>query len=353
MNINMLDLVTEDYKSTLSGQLPSLDALKNSVVVITGGTGFMGTWLAGMLAYLNDHHYFNTEVYLVARNTEQFRLTRPHLSQRSDIKLITSDIRNLVELPPDTTWVIHCAATPNSRFHASNPIETMSIIGQGTLSLMRAAERCSHLKMILNISSGLIYGSQPFEQETLMESCNSAPKCNTVSSAYAEAKRYAETLCSAARSQARIPVITVRPFAFIGPYQPLDAPWALNNFIHDALSGNPIRVLGDGKTIRSYLYASDMAFWLLKILTCGNSGEIYNMGSSDTISLHELASKIAAEFRPNPEIHLGVATIKDLHVSRFVPDVSLAKCNLQLEAQHSLDHAIRRTILWNQLNVMS
>ncbi len=67
----------------------------------------------------------------------------------------------------------------------------------------------------------------------------------------------------------KLPVVTARPFAFIGPYQGLDKPWAVNNFLRDALLGVPIRILGDADTVRSYMYPSDMAFWLLAILAEG------------------------------------------------------------------------------------
>jgi len=94
------------------------------------------------------------------------------------------------------------------------------------------------------------------------ESFVGAPVCSSASSVYAEAKRYAETLCSAARSQAQLPTITVRPFSFVGPFHAVDKPWAVDNFIDDALQGSPIRVLGDGQTVRSYMYGADLAFWL-------------------------------------------------------------------------------------------
>ena len=78
--------------------------------------------------------------------------------------------------------------------------------------------------------------------------------------------RYAEAEAAAWRSVAKLPVVTARPFAFIGPYQGLDKPWAVNNFLRDALLCVPIRILGDADTVRSYMYPSDMAFWLLAIL---------------------------------------------------------------------------------------
>lgn len=350
MAISSVDLILEDYDNVTQSRITSLALLKNNVVVITGGTGFIGTWIAGLIAYLNDHHSFNTQVILIARNLDYFRMSRPHLI-RNDVKLIAADVRYLIELPTETNWLIHAAGIPDNRFHSTYPLDTMSIIASGTYSVLRAVERCSNFKMLLNISSGLIYGLQQLKQTRINEVYAGAPKCGTVSSAYAEAKRYAETLCHSSRSQARIPVVTARPFAFIGPYQSLEMPWAINNFIKDAMSGNSIRVLGDGKTVRSYMYASDMAFWLLNILAKGKSGEIYNIGSPTSITLEKLASIIASQVDSQLEIKLRTSFSNQVQNSRFVPDVSFAQNTLQLSITVSLREAIERTIKWNKLTI--
>ncbi|MES2217671.1 MAG: NAD-dependent epimerase/dehydratase family protein [Pseudomonadota bacterium] len=349
MALSALDFILEDYRKVIGVKQESLAALKNDAVVITGGTGFIGTWLTGLITYLNDYHSFNTQVVLIAKNINHFKVTRPHLANRKDVKLIAADVRYLMELPADTNWLIHAAGTPDNRFHATYPLETMSTIANGTYSVLRAVERCSNFKMLLNLSSGLIYGQQPFQQELMDENFAGAPKCGTASSAYAEAKRYAETLCHASRSQARIPVVTARPFAFMGPYQSLEAPWALNNFIKDALSGHEIRVLGDGETVRSYMYASDLAFWLLSILSRSQSGEVYNVGSAESVTLAELASRVANQFDFKVEIKLRTSAATALQNSRFVPDVTSAQIKLQLGLTVDLTAAIERTIAWNQL----
>ncbi len=348
MPTSATDLILDDYHAVTQNGVSSLSALKNNLIVITGGTGFIGTWITGLIAFLNDHFSFNTEVMLIARNIEPFKKSCVHFANRKDIRLVNSDIRNLVELPTETNWLIHAAGTPDNRFHSSNPLETMSTIANGTYSILRLLERCSNFKMLLNLSSGLIYGFQPLKQTRMDETYVGAPRCGTVSSAYAEAKRFAETLCHSSRSQARIPVVTARPFAFIGPYQSLETPWALNNFIKDALSGNPIRILGDGKTVRSYMYASDLSFWLTSILTQGKSGEIYNVGSPLPITLEKLARLIAEHINPRLEIQLKTAT-NPLQNSRFVPDVSFAQNNLGLQIKVDLKTAIKRTIEWNKL----
>ncbi len=339
--------VRQDCSLVLKNRAELLAPLKGQMLVVTGGTGFVGTWLAELVTCLNDEYKFRTQLVLIARGTDHFRDTRPHLAKRADIRLVKNDVRSLLDLPKESDWIVHAAANPDNRTHATSPIETMLTISEGTSALLRAADRCDNLKMFLNVSSGLIYGSLPVEMGAVAESFSGAPLVGSTSSAYAEAKRYAETFVSATRTQTQIPCVNVRPFAFIGPYQSLETPWALNNFLHDALGGSAIRVFGDGRAVRSYLYGSDMAFWLLRMLTASKSGECFNLGSPETVTLEKLAFIVADFIKPSPEV---VLRSQSAHASAnsFVPDVSLASKKLQLSVTVPLKVALEKTLQWNR-----
>ena len=150
------------------------------------------------------------------------------------------------------------------------------------------------IQKILNVSSGLVYGAQPLHLSHIPETHAGGPEPDSVTAVYAEAKRYGESVSAAWRTQFKLPVVTARPFAFIGPYQGLDKPWAVNNFLRDALLGVPIRILGDAQTVRSYMYPSDMAHWILRILAAGTPGTAYNVGSPRAITLDDVAHKIGS-----------------------------------------------------------
>jgi dTDP-glucose 4,6-dehydratase len=340
------DAVRADCDAVLEGRHELLAPLRGGTLAITGGTGFVGTWLTELVTRLNDRHAFGVQVVLVSRGTDRFLEAHPHLAAREDVRCQKSDARYLTDLPKETSWVVHAAANPDNRFHSSNPVEAMTVIANGTASVLRAVDRCSSLRMLLNVSSGLVYGSQPLDLERVPESHVGAPPLGSVSACYAEAKRYAETLCAAARSQARLPIVTARPFAFVGPHQALDSPWAINNFIRDAISRNPIRVFGDGQTVRSYMYPSDLALWLLRILTAGTSGLAYNVGSPEGTTLENVARLVSNHFEPRPEIRLRTAPNVGQR-SRFVPDTSLARA-LGLTLTVGLEEAIAKTVRWNR-----
>lgn len=348
MGSEKLEHIKRDCEEALAGSVSMLSALKGEKLFITGGTGFMGSWLAELLCFLNDNHGFGVGITLLSGRAHDFSAKAPHLALRKDVKLIEQDVRNLMEIPDDVAYIIHAAASPDNRINASDPLRTMHVIANGTDAAVAAASRLSNLKKFLNISSGTVYGPQKPDMESMPESYSNGPDCSSALSAYAEAKRFAETLCSAYRSQFKMDIVTARPFAFIGPYQLLDKPWAINNFIRDSLLGGQIRILGDGQTVRSYMYPSDMAFWLLRILADGVSGLAYNVGSPHGITLLELAEKIASHFPTPPRIITGAATGGVIGRSRFVPDVSLAQNTLGLSIKVDLEETLKRTILWHQ-----
>jgi dTDP-glucose 4,6-dehydratase len=342
----MRKMVRDDCRRVLDKQLTGLDALREGVLLVTGGTGFMGTWLAEMVAYLNDHHHFAVRLMLMSSRASSLAERVPYLAQRSDVELIDQDVVNLVELPEDATWVIHAAGDPDSRSHATDPLRTFRTIVRGTDAVLQAASRLASLRKVLHVSSGLVYGAQPRDLPCLSEDYVGSVDCATPGQAYAEAKRAAETLCASYRTQMRLPIVTARPFAFLGPYQRLNRPWAANNFIRDALRGGPIRIQGDGQSIRSYMHPADMAVWLLTILARGPSGSTYNVGSSEGVTLLNLARQIV-DFCPEPvKVITRTLGSNAPRATNLVPDVTRARETLGLEIKINLDATLRSVMPW-------
>jgi len=351
INVKKLKFLHQDCVDVLAAQsLNRLEKLKNKTLYIAGGTGFVGTWVATLIAYLNQHHGFNTKLFLLARHPETLETTAPHLLSLPEIQIINRDVRNIFELPQEVHYVLHLACSPDSRGHMSNPFETASIIADGTKNLLSVARYCPKLENILYLSSAGIYGNQPIDLKHLPETFNeSAPKCNNLTATYAEAKRFAEMLCTIFRSQFRLPLVIARPFAFVGPFQSFDRPWAINNFMHDTLQNKPIQILGDGKTIRSYLYGSDVAYWVLSMLIHGQTGDIFNLGSDQEIGLTELANLIACESEASTKVQIAERPLMTQQPSRLIPSVELAKRNLSLNVTVDLKTAIHKTLTWSHL----
>ena len=146
----------------------------------------------------------------------------------------------------------------------------LSTILAGTERTLQFAAQCDARKFLLT-SSGAVYGRQPPELTHVPESYDGAPDPLNPASVYAEGKRAAELMCAVYQKAAEangmeFEAKIARCWAFCGPHLPLDAHFAIGNFIGDVLAGRPISIAGDGTPRRSYLYAAELAAWLWTVL---------------------------------------------------------------------------------------
>jgi len=340
-------LITDDCKRVYSGISEKLEDLSGETLLITGGSGFMGSWLCEMVYYLNEIHKMDIRLFIMARDRERFEYNLPHIENSKNVKFIRSDIRSMTEIPREVNYIIHAAANPDNRFHSSRPFETMSTVAEGTGEILRAASRLSNLRKIINVSSSTVYSQNLNNREKFLEDSPGLSLNSKLSNSFSEANRYSEALCSAARNELRLPISTIRPFTFCGAYQGIDSPWALNNFINDAIHKRPIRIHGDGETIRSYMYGADLAIWTLIIMLHTKSGQIYNIGNSDGISLREIAEKVASYFQPMPSVLLNTSlTTTDINRSILLPDVTKAEKDFGFKQFTDINTAIQRSVQW-------
>jgi len=343
MKPELLNALKADCAKSLSGNEELLEVLRNQSILVTGGTGFMGKWIAEAVSLLNKEHNFNIKLYLLARNVQDYKEEVPHLAKQPFINLIEQDVRNIATLPEDVKWIIHAAGTPDNRKHSTNPLKTMDTFYKGTQLLLDACLRLPSLKKFVHISSNTVYGHQA---QAIKENQLGVSDPNSVNSVYSESKRMAETVCAVYRNQQKLPIVILRPFSFIGPYQELEKPWAINNFIRDSILGGPIRILGNENTVRSYLYGSDMAFWILSALASGKAGATYNIGGDLPVSLNTLSGKITANFSNKIEVLVKYSKQYPAHPSVSVPDTSAIKEDLGVKQVIDFDQALKKTIDW-------
>ncbi|MDB6025508.1 MAG: dTDP-glucose 4,6-dehydratase [Verrucomicrobiales bacterium] len=345
--MSRIELVRQDAEAVVANRTHLLSSLRNSHIFITGGTGFLGTWLLELLSVLNAKHNFNIQASVLSRSALQFAEKYKHLGSRPEFRFINGDIRYLTEVPRATNYIIHAAALTDRRLFASNPTLVGEVNAVGAMRLLRAADLLDDLKQIVLVSSGLVAGPQALNVERIDENYTSGIPCNTANAIYPESKRFAESMATSFVSESKLPLVIVRPFAFLGPYQSLELPWAITDFIRDSLAGRPIKIMGDGSTVRSLMYASDYAFWTLAALSRGTPREVYNIGSPEGIHLLALAKLITQHFSPLPEILTKVGQ-SGHDATRLVPNIAKAQRDLGVQVTVSLSDAIQNTITWHK-----
>jgi dTDP-glucose 4,6-dehydratase len=345
-------LPTEDLEFIVQETADVWRALAGARLFITGGTGFVGSWLLEAIQHANDSVGADMDVVVLSRAPEQASARAPHLfGTERRTSLIAGDVTHFDQRLGHIDVCIHAATDVADPAKASDHQRIFDAGVTGTRRVLDAALSSGATRFLLT-SSGAVYGPQPTDLERIPETYRGAPDPLDVRTAYGQSKRAAEWLACAYASANALTVAIARIFALLGPGMPLDGPFAAGNFVRDALRGTPIAVR-DGKPVRSYLYAADACIWLLRILYNGANASAYNVGAERPISIAELARDIAKSCdRPVSSVDIQ-AVPGDALAPRYVPDTSKARSTLGLAEYTPFDIALTKTINWNRDAVLA
>jgi nucleoside-diphosphate-sugar epimerase len=316
-------------------------------IFLTGGTGFFGCWLLESFIWANDQLDLGAKATVLSRNPEAFAAKAPHLANHPAVRLIEGDVRTFAFPPGEFPIVIHAATEASAKLNKEDPLLMFETVVEGTRRTLEFA-RTHGTRQFLLTSSGAVYGKQPPGMTHIPEEYPGAPDSMDPNAAYGEGKRAAEMLCRLYAHRFGLEPKIARCFAFVGPHLPLDAHYAIGNFIRDALKGGPIRVNGDGSPLRSYLYAADLVIWLWTILFKGQPCRPYNVGSARSISIADLAGLVCQLMDPSIEVTIAHQADPSQPPQRYVPFVERAHSELMLESWITLEDSIERTIGWHR-----
>lgn len=348
MNFQQIDYIKKDCKEALEAHISEFEKLRNQFIFISGASGFIGKWVVESINYLNENYHLNINVYAYAPLMSEVAKKYPSIFDKETITLIDGDIKNLTEIDSNVSYVLHLAATPDNRVYSSNPIKGMEDIMQGTSKILSASTRLENLLNFTILSSGAVNGAIPFSEEFIKENTFYGSDSSSLCAFYAEAKRASESIVQAYRTQLKMPITIFRPFSFIGPYQSIDRPWAINNFIRDGLRGEPIRIIGDEETVRSYMYPSEMAKWILLGVAKPSRENIFNLGSNEGKSIRIIAETVERSFGGNLGLSVNISP-NNLIKSKFVPSIEKFEQTFGLKLKIGTVKAIQKTVAWHRL----
>ena len=275
-------------------QVPELEMLEGSSVLITGATGLICSSIVDLLFRYNDTHNNRIQIIAAGRNTIRMKERFHEMVNRPDFHFIEYDTtitNNITEIQAD--YIIHGAGNAFPKIIVKEPVETMLSNFLGMKNLLEYARK-QNAKKLLYVSSSEVYGqkhgSEPYKEDQygyidLLKSRNS----------YSVGKRATETLCVSYADEYEVDCVIVRPGHIYGPTaSPYDnrvsSAWA-----YAAARGEDIIMKSDGSQLRSYCYCLDCASAMLKTLFIGESGHAYNISNPDSIITIKEMGELLAE----------------------------------------------------------
>lgn len=311
--------------------------------LITGGAGFIGSHLAERL--LKDGHKAAVIDNLSTgslRNIEGFK-------NLPGFNFVEGDIRNTKLIEPlmeQCDVVYHLAAAVGVKLIADRPVHTIETNIGGTEVVLDTANKFG--KKILIASSSEVYGKNetvPFrEDDDIVLGSTRMSRWS-----YACSKAIDEFLGLAFHQQYKLEVVIGRFFNTIGPRQTGQYGMVVPRFVQRALKNEPISIYGTGQQRRCFCYVEDLIDAVTSLMDCREAaGQVYNIGSSEEITIESLADKIIKmtnskskkEFVPYEKAY--GRPIEDM--MRRVPNIGRIKDMTGWEPKTSLDDALQSII---------
>ena len=301
-------------------------------LLIIGGTVFFGNYI---LSYFSKSKYLKkkfNKIIIISRNKlATFRYTK-NLKKNYSIIKKNCDILKLKKLPK-ADYVIYAAILKNYRH------DYLAVKNYAKLAKIYHSN-----SKILYTSSGAVYGQQPNKIKVFKENyLNYNKKINFkkgYKQSYANFKLKSEKLFQKLGNEG-FNVSIARCFAFVGEYLPLNSNFVIGNIIQNILDGVSIKINANYKIFRSYMYADDLVKWLLKILHNSNTQcPIYNVGSNDKTSIHQVANILAKKY----SLKIDAEKLSLKKIDNYMPSISEAKKILGLKINKTSIEGIIKTI---------
>lgn len=313
-------------------------------VLITGGGGFLGSHLTDAFLDRGDE-VFILETGLTLKVKHRIGDPRLHFIRDSVFNEVI-----LEGLIARADLVYHLAAVVGVEHYVGDPFEVLNVNVNGTQKVLKLAFK--HQKKVVFSSTSEVYGRNPKvpwaeDDDRILGSTRIDRWC------YSTSKAVGEHFCFAYHSMG-LPVTVVRYFNVYGPrLDQLDVGRVITIFLGQALRGEPLTVIGDGRQTRCFTYVDDA---VRATVAAGigpeTDGDVFNIGTDVETTVRELAEQIIAVTGSTSRIELvpqaSVYGTSYEDIGRRVPDVTKMHRRLGVRAETPLADGLRRTVEWFQ-----
>ncbi len=308
-----------------------MDSQTRKQVLVTGGTGFLGSHLCERLLD-NGHDVICVDNFFTGAKDNIL-----HLMDNQHFELMRHDVTFPLYVEVDEIYNLACPASPIHYQH--DPVQTTKTSVHGAINMLGLAKRVN--AKIFQASTSEVYGDPKIHPQT--EDYWGHVNPIGFRSCYDEGKRCAETLFFDYRRQHNLRIKVARIFNTYGPKMHPNDGRVVSNFIMQALQNQPITIYGDGQQSRSFCYVDDLIEVFIRLMDSPDdfTGPV-NTGNPGEFTIKELAEKVidltgsssTLTYKPLPS---------DDPIQRR-PDISLAREKLGWEPTVQLDEGLKKTI---------
>jgi UDP-glucose 4-epimerase len=314
-----------------------------STALITGGAGFIGSFLAEQLLARGDQVYVIDD--LSTGSISNIAHLKSHPRFHYTIDTITHE-SVLAELIDSSDCVYHLAAAVGVFLVVESPVYTIENTVRGTELVLKWANKKK--KKVLFTSTSEVYGKGthlPFnEGDDLLIGPSSMGRWS-----YACSKLLDEFLSLAYYREYHLPVTIARLFNTVGPRQNGRYGMVIPRFVNQALSNQPLTVFGTGQQTRCFTYVGDTVRALIGLMEhSATEGQIYNVGGADEVSVEQLARMIISKVGSSSQIQYVPydeaysENFEDMR--RRVPDLSKIAGTLGWKPIVNLDNILQAVV---------
>jgi nucleoside-diphosphate-sugar epimerase len=284
----------EDFE-WIAANFDAKEQFKDATIFVTGGTGFIGSYLVKSLLCYNRIHHLNLKVVAMVRSKEKVQRIYGKLQQREELSFAWGDLRERLAYEGEIDYILHTAAVTTSKQMVDAPVDTIDIAYQGTRNVLEFA-REKQAKGVVYLSSMEVYGTPDASLEWVREKDLGYVDLTNVRSSYPQGKRISESLCMAYAAQYQLPVKIARLAQTFGAGVLPEDNRVYVQFSRSAMQEQDIVLHTTGCSEGNYCYVRDVACALMMLLYTGIQGEAYNLVNEDThMQIRQMAQLVADE----------------------------------------------------------